>query len=133
MKKGLFLTGAVLLVALAGGCGAARNGSVNLSGADNDRTVEIQAGQTLMVQLGSNPSTGFRWQVAEVEAGILEQVGEAEYTPASQTPLPGSGGKETFVFRAATAGQSPLVLVYRRSFEPAVPPAETFRVTITVK
>ena len=102
-----------------------------LTMADNGKPMTLRIGETLAVMLDSNPSTGYGWQVVPMKHAILEMAGEPEYTPPAQ-PLPGAGGQHTFQFAAVGAGTATLALVYRRSFEPNVAPAQRFTVRVTV-
>ncbi len=107
---------------------------VQLTKADDGKTVEVQPGGTLIVALPSNPSTGFSWSVTAPEPGNVELVGEPTYVPPGSTsPVVGAAGTQVFTFRPFEAGTDTLTMGYARSFEPGVAPAETFSVTITVK
>lgn len=44
-----------------------------------------------------------------------------------------AGGTEKFTFGATSAGVVTLHVVYRRTFEPGVPPIRTFEVSVTVR
>ena len=91
----------------------------------------MYVGDILEVMLKGNPTTGYMWEVASVDASILMQVGKTEFKADSK--LLGAGGKIIMRFKAAGAGQTSLRLVYHRSFEKNVPPLKTFEVTIVVK
>jgi inhibitor of cysteine peptidase len=107
---------------------------VQLMDADNGRSIEVASGGTVIVALTSNRSTGYAWAVDVAPGPQLTQLGEAEYAPAgSSLPVVGAGGTEKFTFSATSPGVVSLHLVYRRSFEPGVPPVRTFEVSVTVK
>jgi len=121
------------LLVLAAGCGSAKE--VKLDAADNGRQVELQKGQALVITLESNPSTGFRWGVVELEEDILRQMGEPEFKVSDprEPPPPGTGGWETFRFEAISAGQTALELVYHRPWEEGEEPLETFSLQVVVR
>jgi inhibitor of cysteine peptidase len=102
---------------------------------DNGSRVELKKGQTLVVTLESNPSTGYSWEVAEGMGTVLQQQGEAEFQPAKtgDQPLVGAGGSETLRFDVAAAGETTLKLVYHRPWEKGVEPLETFSVQVIVR
>jgi inhibitor of cysteine peptidase len=101
---------------------------------DNGKTIEVNAGGSFTVILSSNPTTGYGWSIDQLDPIILQQVGEAVYAPESKDEkLVGSGGNETFTFKALASGQTDLKLTYHRPWETDVPPIETFMVTIMVK
>ncbi|MBU0490493.1 MAG: protease inhibitor I42 family protein [Chloroflexi bacterium] len=122
---------AVIMVALALGACMPGTGGQEITQADNGKTIEVNQGSEVKVVLVSNPTTGYSWQVAEVDAKVLQQVGEAQFKADSDAI--GAGGKETFTFKAAGAGQTTLKMEYKRPWETDVAAAETFVVTIVVK
>jgi inhibitor of cysteine peptidase len=92
--------------------------------------VEVRVGHVIEITLAGNPTTGYRWEVADPANGVLEQIGEPQY--AADSDALGAGGKFTFRFRAVAKGRAALRLVYHRPFEKSAPPEETFTVTIVV-
>jgi len=107
---------------------------VNVDEKDDGNQVKLEQGQILVVTLESNPTTGYSWEVVEIQESILEQMGEAEFK-SSQTgepPLVGVGGWEIFRFKAISAGQTTLQLVYHRPWEEDVEPLKTFSIQVVV-
>jgi len=102
-----------------------------LTNSDDGMTIGLKAGQILAVRLDSNPSTGYSWQVSQVDAAVLKQQGEPQFIHPADAP-PGAGGAQVFVFTAAAGGSTTLTLVYKRPFEPDVAPVQTFTVHVTV-
>ena len=131
MKGKLLAMGLVVILSalIFSGCGSAKE--VKLNANDNGRQVDLQKGQTLVITLESNPTTGYRWEVVEIEESILRQIGEAEFKPESEAL--GAGGTETFRFEAVSAGKMPLALVYHRPWEEGVEPLETFSLEVVVR
>ncbi len=128
----IFASSVFLLAAALSGCGSGSQ-KVNLGAPDNGGQVTLQTGQTLAISLESNPTTGYQWQVIEIDNAILQQTGESEYKQAAGTEgLTGAGGIETLRFQALAAGQTPLTLGYMRPWE-SVPPLRTFTVQVTVR
>jgi inhibitor of cysteine peptidase len=107
--------------------------SVEVNEANDGEQVELDPGQILVVTLESNPSTGYRWEVAENNEFILEQLGEAEFKPSDtgDPPLVGAGGWEIFRFKPVGAGQMILKLVYRRPWEDT-DPFKTFSIEVII-
>ena len=101
---------------------------------DADSQVPLELGQILVVTLESNPSTGYQWEVVEDPNSILEQIGEAEFKSSDEgdPQMVGAGGWEIFRFKAVSAGQMNLQLVYRRTWETGVEPINTFSVDVVV-
>jgi inhibitor of cysteine peptidase len=102
---------------------------------DASSQVELEEGQILVVTLESNPTTGYRWEQVENQESILEQMGEAEFklSETGEPPLVGAGGWEIFRFKAISAGQMTLQLVYHRSWEEGVEPLKTFSLKVVVR
>ncbi len=104
--------------------------------ADNGSDVTLKVGDTLRVQLPSNPSTGYSWQVSQDDKAILAPVGEPQFDLGPNvTPIPGRGGTETFTFKAVAAGETTLTLIYVRPWETNVTPTpnDTFTLNVTVR
>ncbi|MEO7913173.1 MAG: YbaY family lipoprotein [Roseiflexaceae bacterium] len=104
---------------------------ITLTNSDDGKAIGLKSGQILAVRLDSNPSTGYSWQVGQVNDAVLKQQGEPQFIQPADAP-PGAGGAQVFVFNAAAGGTSTLTLVYKRSFEPDVAPIQTFTVQVTV-
>ncbi len=87
-----------------------------LSEAQNGDTVAVSPGAQLEVRLGSNPSTGYSWQVVRGPPAVV--VVRRSYRPAPQQPgLPkvGAPGREVLDLHVlARPGEAaPLVLAYK--------------------
>jgi inhibitor of cysteine peptidase len=94
----------------------------------------LKVGQTLVITLASNPSTGYGWTVSGApDSAVLTQDGDITYTATNpDVVMPGSGGSETVRFTATAAGTTTVVLDYRRPWETDVPPVETVTIDVTV-
>ncbi|HNE03722.1 MAG TPA: protease inhibitor I42 family protein [Anaerolineales bacterium] len=74
---------------------------------DPSKPITVSAGETFMIVVESNPSTGYHWEIV----GDLTNVEfvSREYT-GSEPVIPGSGGVEVWTFKATTAGDTSFVL-----------------------
>lgn len=107
-----------------------------LTSSDNGSSATINVGDTLTVNLGSNPSTGYSWKIAENDPKVLVPVGSSQFSLGpNTTPMPGAGGTQTFNFKGMSAGKSTLTLVYVRPWEKDTTPTpqNTWTVTVTVQ
>jgi inhibitor of cysteine peptidase len=95
--------------------------------------VKIARGDTLEVRLASNRTTGYSWAIAKDDRAKLKPQGKQPTYEPPKKGLPGAGGVDVFRFTAAEAGQTELVLVYRRPFEKGKEPARTFKITVSVE
>jgi len=128
MKTVLRFSALFALLALLASC-AGRG--IQIDESANGSEVTLRQGDTLTLKIEGNPTTGYTWEVAEVDEAVLSISGEAEYKSGSR--LIGAGGTYTFTFKAAAPGTPPLKLIYYRSFEEGVPPVETFEVNVNVE
>lgn len=119
----------VLTLALAG-CNHTTS-NLHLTEADNGKTVQMKVGQDLRVALASNPSTGYGWEIVEVDAQVLVQQGEPTFRDGNAEGMVGASGTETFQFKAQRTGTTTLELVYQQSFNPGQD-TRTFQVTVHV-
>ena len=116
-------------MAFFSGCGT--NGT-QLTGADNGKQITLQAGDVMTVTLESNPTTGYGWQVMEIDNTILVQNDDPEYKGSSNSGgQVGAGGTETFRYKAVGTGTTTLEMGYLRPWE-SVPPIETFSLQVVV-
>ena len=123
--------GLLSLVLLPLACAPAAPGARTIGEADAGKSVEAKVGETLVVTLEANPTTGYMWEVAPDSAAQLKLRGEPVHNPDS--PAAGAGGKTALTFDVVSAGTGKLRLVYRRSFEAGVPPVKTFELGVTVR
>jgi inhibitor of cysteine peptidase len=122
---GTLVVAAVLLQGCAG------TSSVTLGEGDAGHTIKVNADQHVVVQLPSNPTTGYEWSVADL--GGLEQVGKATYKASETSGVVGSGGTQSFTFTGHKRGSGQLTLEYRRPWEKGTPAARTWTVTVSVE
>ena len=127
MYKKIFLS-MLILFSLS----ACSGGTQTLTAEDSGKSVQIKTGETFTITLESNPTTGYQWTVLDVDEKILSQVGDAEYQ-SKGTVMPGSGGEETFTFKALASGKTELLLGYERPWEEDVDPVESFIITVIVE
>ncbi|MFE2959135.1 protease inhibitor I42 family protein [Nocardia tengchongensis] len=104
-------------------------------GADADgKDVSLAVGQGLIVTLEANPTTGYAWQVGELDQNVVKQNGSPDYEqdPNSDGRV-GVGGKSVLNFVAAAPGSTKLSLSYMRAWEQGVEPAKRLTVNVTVR
>lgn len=130
---------AVLFCSLAGTAFAREQGSA-AHDADKRQTkksvqaeqIEVPVGKTFNVTLDSNPTTGYRWQLAKpLDEAILKLVGSEYKKPA--TKLVGAGGKEVWVFKAVAKGQASIQMKYVRPWEKDVGPVKKATFTVIAR
>ena len=85
-----------------------------------------------MVELPSNPTTGYSWANRSAEKAVVEQVGTMEYMRDSPEGLVGVGGMEIWRFRATKPGRQNLLLGYARPWEKDLAPVKTVSFMVVV-
>lgn len=107
--------------------------SLSVTDADNGKTVTIAKGQSLLVKLQSNPTTGYKWAVTSTDRTFGY--------PASETFVKngdaiGSGGLQRFTWKTVSpldlVGTHNVTLEYKRPWESNVAAAKTFKFTVKV-
>ncbi len=95
--------------------------------------IEVAAGNEFDIVLESNISTGFRWKiVGDLDSDIVEFV-DSQYVSANSRNMAGSGGLDTWTFKATKAGEIQITLGYYPPSNKPVPPQQTMTFTVIVK
>lgn len=102
-------------------------GPVLVGLAEDGQRVQLRADQFLEIGLEANPASGYGWYVQEADPAVLRQVGKPEMRATSN--LLGAPHAVILRFTPQAAGESPLVLAYRRPWEEA-PPLRTFSLQV---
>ena len=98
--------------------------------------VEVDAGDSLVVTLCSNPTTGFQWsEMASIsDKSVIQQIDHELVMPESEPPPPpGTPGQEVWTFKALKTGTSTIYLEYSRPWEGEEKEEWTFTATIVVE
>jgi len=118
-------------LALAFGCddSSADSAAIVVDSSQNGGAIALATGATFAVELAGNPTTGYEWTVAQVDAASLRL---AEATYAADSSAAGAGGTYVFRFETLRPGTSTLGLVYRRAWETTAAD-QTFVLTVNVQ
>jgi len=81
----------------------------------NGSSISVYKGQELVIELNSNPSTGYRWEVVESNENILRFMGMEFGEP--ETNLFGAPQKQIIRFEVNDTGICSPKLVYQRPWE----------------
>jgi predicted secreted protein len=93
----------------------------------------LRRGQLLAIELDSNASTGYAWEIVEDGSPVLEPAPVPASTAPAPPPMPGAGGTSRWRYRAVQTGTTTLRLVYRRSWEHGVEPVRTASYRVVVE
>ncbi len=132
-KRITLIVSSVLLILTLVGCSQASavDPKIYIGIGDAGKTITLNTGDTLVVTLDGNTTTGYNWLTQPMNPAILKQVGDPVFTPESNKL--GAPGKIVLTFQATKIGQANLVLNYKRPFENSSAPLNTFQVTVVVK
>lgn len=125
-------SGLILSLSFLVGCddsSADAPGAPVVTQAQNGETVALARGATLTVELAGNPTTGYQWTVARIDADFLRDLGSTYEADSSAI---GSGGTYAFRFEARKAGTTDLALVYRRAWGTSADD-ETYSLTVDIQ
>ncbi|MGZ8765201.1 MAG: protease inhibitor I42 family protein [Acidimicrobiia bacterium] len=93
--------------------------------------LSVENGETFVISLESNPSTGFVWTVAQEPDAAIVTFEDQSYEKADSTAL-GAPGTERFTFRAVGTGTTLIGLQYARPSGPDSPDNTNDTYTVTV-
>lgn len=80
---------------------------------EDQQNIEIKTGQEFTINLSSNPSTGYSWSVDDTyNKNIISKISN-EFV-ASNSEMSGVPGKELWVFKGTSKGNTKLNFVYSR-------------------
>ena len=125
------LTSLSALVVFAAGCSYFEEAPV-LTAEDSGSSLVLISGDEFIVELESNPSTGYAWTLDGDLPANVEQVGEPEYIEADSDEL-GAPVTERWTFRAKAQGSGEVFMRCWRSFDPETENEDTFMVEVTVR
>ena len=96
--------------------------------------VKVNTGDSVVVTLCSNPTTGFRWsELAQISNQTVLQQTDHRYEPAEQKNIVGGAGQEVWTFKALNKGTTTVSMEYSRPGEGGEKGHWTFVATITVE
>lgn len=117
----------------AGAASSGAKSGLTLTQNDDGRHLDVRDGDIIVVKLKANRASGFGWVMADSTGDVLVRAGNPAYVPnATKNGKVGSGGIETWRFRAVHPGDQTMRLEYRRPWERNIP-ERTMRFSVTVK
>jgi inhibitor of cysteine peptidase len=102
---------------------------LTLTQEQNGQTVKTRSGNTFIIQLPENPTTGYRWSLLLADSSIVELVSDEVFHGSSTI---GSGGQRRLTFRAKNIGSTQLKLSLFRPWEGRLSSSEEYHITLVV-
>jgi predicted secreted protein len=97
-------------------------------------SVDASVGDTLVVTLCSNPSTGFRWSdPVSSDPGVASVTGWSFAPPQAETGMVGAPGAEVLAIAANAAGSAVVSASYDQPWDGGEKGAWTLELTVTVQ
>lgn len=93
---------------------------------DSGNTVHVNQGDTIILTLVENPSTGFRWFMDATRGLILES---DEYEP-SGSGLIGAAGTRTWTYTVTVSGILSISGIYKQGWMPTTGNEDVFTLTL---
>jgi len=103
---------------------------VTLSQADSGTVLTLKRGQTLILRLDENSTTGYRWSLPALDTEVLQFKSDDINLP-SNTGI-GGGGQRVFTFQANNPGRVKLQLKNLREWVGDESTIEEFQVSVQV-
>ncbi len=94
--------------------------------------VVARVGDQFKITLDSNPTTGFKWQLATKPNQNVATKVSSVYNPPAQS-IPGRGGSETWTFKAVGRGKTAIVLSYDQPWEKGTKGERTQKFEVEVR
>jgi inhibitor of cysteine peptidase len=99
--------------------------------AQDSKPLAVTSGQEFNITLASNPTTGYKWDLAKpLDSKLVTLITNQFIRP--DTRLVGAGGKEIWTFKAVGEGKTQIDLKYIRPWEKDVDPARKTNIAVTI-
>jgi predicted secreted protein len=93
-----------------------------------DLSFVVAVGETFEIKLSSTPSTGYKWQIENLDPKLLTL--ESENFIAVPNGPAGSGGEQFFTLKGLAVGVDEVELIYKRPWESSI--GETKKVKVEI-
>lgn len=125
------ITASIIGVALLVAC-ASMSAQNTVTVSSCDTTARLRTGDTLVVRLESQITTGYAWSVAAQTTGIMKLTGEP-VTEWKNRDVDGGSEHQVFRFSAAAAGDDTITFHNRRVWEKDKPPLKICTIVARVE
>jgi inhibitor of cysteine peptidase len=98
---------------------------------DSGAEFDLNIGDEIVVELESNPSTGYSWELALPDSSPMVQLRSSVYT-APDSDLVGAPGTQQFTFEAVEFGAGVVRLEYIRNFDEVIIPEKIVEYIVKV-
>ena len=134
------LMATLLVIAAMAGCGNSYTTPTSKTTPTKKTTVKIytqsttnitaKVGDTFIIQLKSNATTGYRWQITGPLSPAVVKVANVYVPNKTSSNTVGSGGLENWTFKAVSAGQALIQMEYLQAGSNTNGGTANFNVTV---
>lgn len=115
MKKFTVILTALLIAAGLSACDTTKKQLKQMSNDKMDSTFNVKVGETVVLELSSNPSTGYKWNLVGQSNDKCVTLENREYKAKDSDPnMIGSGGTDCWTYKAKKTGEVVLWFKYER-------------------
>ena len=93
----------------------------------------IKKGDNIEIVLNANPSTGYKWQVVNIDNSKLKIVDETYISKKVNRDIVGSGGNKVYLFSVIDKGNTIIEFEYFRPFEKELPLNKKFYINLDIR
>lgn len=123
----------MLLLFTVSGCRTTGGYTHNLTVKDTGSTLYLKQGDSIRIELKSNPSTGYIWNVdGKPDSDVIRLMLRQFVVQNKEKNIAGAPRREEFIYKAVGAGETGIRLSLKRPWE-RTQPRETFQVRIVIK
>ena len=97
------------------------------------KDIELIRPGSLIVRLGSNPTTGYQWGDAQISAPAVVVQASRNFVEPEDTGVVGSGGTDVWTFDSKAVGTATIKMSYGRPWEGGEKDTFTLTINVTVK
>jgi inhibitor of cysteine peptidase len=105
---------------------------IKLTRKDNGKKVQAQVGESVVIELPENPTTGYLWTLDVNEVAGIAYLSDSRYTAANESSI-GGGGTRNFIVNVKSSGIATINIKLRRPWEPESTAIDRFNVIIDAR
>ncbi len=131
------LMAALLTIGAVAGCGGGKTTPTTPTTPTSQQTytettknITAKVGETFIIQLKSNPTTGYHWQIAGTLSPAVVKVSDAYVPSEASSGTMGSGGVEDWLFKAVSKGTAVIQMEYVQAGSNTNGGNASFKVTV---
>ncbi|MBU0529824.1 protease inhibitor I42 family protein [bacterium] len=130
MKKYFILLISIVLLFILIGCSST---TISIKENNQKEKYSLREGDIIEVILNANPSTGYIWQIVNIDNLKLTLVDETYTAKTINKDIVGSGGNKIYHFKAISKGNTAIELIYFRPFEKELLPNKKSQVNLDIR